>query len=371
MIYFDNASTTKSFSLINKTIVDILDNMFFNPSSLHTPGFDVKQKLEKARSNILQLLNAFNFNLVFTGSATEANNLAFFQFKKGKCLIGMGEHPSILEVAKNLKNQGKDIEFVPLDKSGKVDIVKFKELLSDDISFVSVQMVSNETGAINDIKNLVKITKQYAPRAIFHSDLVQAVGKLEVNINNLGVDLATISAHKIHGPKGIGALLFNKKLSIIPQILGGGQEMGLRSGTENVAYAVAFAEALDYCIKNQNKAYENAVMYRKTITDAFDNSKLKYSINGCGSPFIMSVSFFNVRGETVMHALEQYDILVSTGSACSSKKTGNRTLEAMGLNKEYINGNIRISFGHEEFPLDVVKKAALDIIECVNTLQRI
>ena len=369
MIYFDNASTTKTFDFVNECILNELQVDFYNPSSLHTPGFNVRKKLENTREHILKMLNARNFNLVFTGSATEANNLAFFQFKRGKALVGAGEHPSVLEVAKHLKNFGFDVQFIPLDREGVVDFEKFKNLLTSDVSFISIQYVNNETGAINDIKRLSFLAHSFLPHVIFHSDLVQAVGKIDVCLNDLGIDMASISAHKLHGPKGIGAFLYRKSLKPFPHIIGGGQEFAVRSGTEAIHQIIAFDKALEYCLNDRVNAFNRASYIRARLVDGFEKAKLDFSINGNGSPFILSVTFYGVRGETLMHALELKNIIISTGSACSSKKTGNSTLEAMGRNINEILGNVRISFAHEQVTDDEIDKTISAIVECVNKLK--
>ena len=369
MIYFDNASTTKTLPTVNKVVVDALESSFYNPSSLHTPGFAARQQLEKARRQMLSLLHASNSDLIFTGSATEANNLALFQSKRGKVLVGAGEHPSILAVANQMIADGRQVEFVPLDRSGVIDKEKFLAMLSPDVSFVSIQFVSNETGAINDIAELAKETKKVAPRALFHSDMVQALGKIDVDIARLGVDLATFSAHKIHGPKGVGALVFSKNIKLKPQILGGGQEKGVRSGTENLPLILGFVAALDYCLKDREIAFQRAKHIKARLVDGFEKSGLMFNVHGFGSPFILSVSFADIRGESLMHALETEDILIATGSACSSKKVGNTTLEAMGHKKSEILGNIRISFGHEVVSEDDIDKVVSAIARNVKKLK--
>ena len=347
-----------------KNGIDV-DKYIFDPKI----RFNVRKKLENARAHILKMLNASNFNLVFTGSATEANNLAFFQFKRGKALVGAGEHPSVLEVAKHLKNCGFDIEFIPLNSNGVIDFEKFKNLLTNDVSFISVQYVNNETGAINDIKKLSVLAHSSLPNVIFHSDLVQAVGKIDVCLDELGIDMASISAHKFHGPKGIGAFLYKKTIKPSPHIIGGGQEFAVRSGTEAIHQIIAFEKALEYCLNDRINAFNMASYIRSRLVDGFENAKLDFTVNSNGSPFILSVTFCGVRGETLMHALELKNILISTGSACSSKKIGNSTLEAMGRNINEILGNVRISFAHEHITDAEIDKTISAIVECVNYLK--
>ena len=370
MIYFDNASTTKTTHEVNDVILSSLENDFYNPSSLHTPGLEVRKKIEKTRAHILELLDGSEFGLVITGSATEANNMALAQSTRGKILVGAGEHPSVLEKAKQMKAAGRDVEFIPLNSNGEVDLLAFEDMLSSDVTLVSVQMVSNETGAVNDIAKIAEMVHKKCPRAFVHSDLVQAVGKIDVSLDSLGVDFASISAHKIHGPKGIGAFAFKKSKRVLPLIVGGGQEMGLRSGTENVPQILGFEKALEFAVSDLERASKAATDINNALIAAFKKAGLVFHVNGNGSPFVLSVGFDGVRGETLMHALETDGILVSTGSACSSKKVGNHTLEAMGQTKDQILENIRISFGHDKVSDEDVKFVAEAIIKNVKSLRK-
>ena len=349
MIYLDNASTTKTSSEVNQIIANALENDYFNPSALHTQGFSVGQKIKKARNSILNDIKAAGYSLIFTGSATEANNMALAQSSRGKILVGAGEHPSVREKAKEMTQNGREVEFLPLNNQGEVDLAEFKRKMTADVTFVSVQMVSNETGAINNIKEICKIAKSVNPKTIVHSDMVQALGKIPVNLKDLNIDMVSLSAHKISGPKGIGALVFKQSLHPKPIIFGGGQENGLRSGTENVPQILAFKEAVSNAVAMQKEAYQNALNARNYLIEGFKQNNLEFTIHGNGSPFVLSLSFAGLRGETLMHALEQDEILISTGSACSSKKIGNVTLEAMGCTKDDVLGNVRISFGQEKF----------------------
>lgn len=369
MIYFDNASTTKTSEIVNNEIALALEKDYFNPSSLHTFGFEVSEKIQKARKDILNAIGGSGYGLVFTGSATEANNMALIQCRRGKILVGAGEHPSVLEKAKQLKNEGRDVEFVGLDKTGCVDIEALKKMLSADVGLVSVQYVSNETGAINNIGKIVELVKRANPRALVHVDMVQALGKIPVDLGALGVDMASFSGHKIHGPKGIGALAFASKMKLQPLVFGGGQEFGMRSGTENVPYILAFRTAVVNAVLNQKQAFDNAAYVKSRLIDGFNKAGLKFAVHGNGSPFVLSVSFDGVRGETLMHALEEFGIVVSTGSACSSKKVGNHTLEAMGQSKDEILENVRISFAHEKFDDKQIDEAIARICQCVLKLR--
>lgn len=346
MIYLDNASTTKVDLEVAKVMEKYFVEEFYNPSAIYYLSSNLKEKIDLAKQQVLNNFKIdYNNNLIFTGSATEANNLAILGSIKSnfkKILFSMGEHPSVYNVAKNLKEKGYNVVFLNLDKSGKVDINEFiKEVSTKDVSFISIMHVSNETGAINNINKLAEIAKEYNPNCIFHSDGVQAYGKINVSLNN--IDLYTISAHKIHGPKGIGALYIKDYKKLKPIINGGGQELNIRSGTENVPAIMGFS----YLSKNIN-IKENF----KLVQSLKDYMVMKLSnIEGItlnttesNSPYIISISFDKIRGETLVHKLEEQDIFISTGSACSSKKLGeNRILENMGIDKQKIIGSIRVS----------------------------
>ena len=354
MIFLDNASTTKCLESSAQIVANALCQDFFNPSSLYTKAYELHKKLGSAKDRIRDLLNAENYNVIFTGSATEANNLAIFGMtKSGKNIIStMGEHPSIFEPLKKIKNNGTDVVLLDLDENGVVDIAEFEKNITINTALISIINVSNETGAINDIKRLVEIAKKKNPKVIFHSDGVQAFGKINVDLDELGVDLYTISSHKIYGPKGVGALLIKKGLNINPQILGGGQEDGIRSGTENLPGILGFCNSAEFAVDNLEENYNKIYNFKQnlinTILDKNKKYKLDLKINGDpkkSSPYILSLSIDKIKSEVLLHSLEKYEIYIGTGSACSSKKSGNRILDSMKLSKTLIEGNIRLSFG--------------------------
>ena len=362
-VFFDNASTTKIMPEIAEELVCFNNDYYFNPSALyyhlHRMGEQNKPTLENMRQSILKCLGGDNGKLIFTGSATEASNLAIFgSVKKNtrKILVSMGEHPSVYNSALELKNRGFDVEFVNLDKTGKVDIDDFEKKMTEDVDFVSIMHVSNETGAINDIARLVSIAKDVNPKAIFHCDGVQAFGKINVNVDDLGVDMYTISAHKIYGSKGVGALYVKNKVSLKPIIFGGGQESGLRSGTENLIGIYTLYRASQIVTKNLDENYNKILNLKNLFLQKLAKTNLKYALHSFedNSPYIVSVSFEKCRAETLLNMLGDYDnIYVGNGSACSSKKMGNRVLESMGVSKSDIEGNLRISFGLYNTPEEV------------------
>ena len=350
MIYLDNSATTQP----RKEVVDFISKYsfenFFNPSSVYQPAVKVKLDLDSARKRMLTLLNAdLGDKVVFTGSATEANNLVLngLARKNKKILISSGEHPSIYETTKNLANNGYNIDFIALNKDGTINLKDLESKLSQDINLVSIIHVSNETGAINDIRQISKLIKSKNPTCLLHCDGVQAFGKVGVNVFQDNIDLYTVSSHKIHGPKGVACLYFNKNVNLKPHILGGGQENGLRSGTENPAGILGFVMAGEIMYENFDARIKHLKEIKQHFINELEKTDVKYQINGDLANTvnnILSVSFFGIKGEVLLHCLEKYEIYVSTGSACSSKHVGNRVLTAMGLKNEEMQGNIRFSF---------------------------
>lgn len=345
MIYLDNSATTPMDIEASKVYQEYACKNFFNPSAIYDKASDVSKEIESAKETIAKALGTtFNDNIIFTGSATEANNMAIkgsYRKNFGKFLFSIGEHPSVYNVALELKKQGINVEFINLQDNGEIDYNDLENKLDDTVSFISVMLCSNETGAINDLKRICELKNKYCPKAIFHSDGVQAFGKIKINVDYFGVDLFTISAHKTFGPKGVGALYVRNKNILNPIIFGGGQEYNLRSGTENVAGIMAFKKA----IENLGNIKEN-YSHTKECFDAFlkQLNLTNVKVNSSGNPYVLSLSFLGVNGETLVHLMEQQDIYISRGSACSAKKAGNRVLENIGLSPEYVLGSVRVSF---------------------------
>lgn len=358
MIYFDNAATTRIYPEIAEFIKKHSLEQFYNPSGLYFPSVQVFKELNNAREELLNMLNATNSKVLFTASATEANNYALRSFlnKKQKILLSEGEHSSIYQSALYLKEQGFEVEFVKLKQDGTLNLEDLKSKLTENVGLVSVIHASNETGVINDIKTISQIVKSVCPKALVHADGVQAFCKTYVNLSNLGVDLYTLSSHKIHGPRGVGALIYKDNLSPRPLIFGGGQESGIRSGTENTSNILGFVMSAKIMLENLDKNSKHLLELKQSLLENI--SDLDFEINGDiehSVPNILSLSFSDVKGEILVHMLEQDEVFVSTGSSCNSKHSGNRILLGMGKNKKQEAGNIRISFC-EENTLDEVKQ---------------
>ncbi len=349
MIFFDNASTTKVLPEVSAELVKFNEELYFNPSSLYNEGVTLSNELKQAKLKLCEFLGGKNGDVIFTSGATESNNLAILGAitgnKNAEYIFSEGEHPSVYNVAQNLKQKGFKVYFVGLNSNGTVNTEKLYSLINQNTYFVSLIHVSNENGAINDIKKIVDNVKKINDKVLFHIDGTQAFCKVPVNVKELGVNFYTISAHKFHGPKGVGALWYNIP-NLKPIVFGGGQQNALRSGTENVAGIMGLLKAaetgLNGLVDNNKKVTQIREYIKNFITTYFDKAVIHESEGN--SPYILSGSFKGVRGEVLLHMLETKGILISTGSACSSKKQGNRILESMGKNKDEILGNIRISF---------------------------
>ena len=352
MIFLDNASTTRCLKGVDEIVQKYNSVEFFNPSAPYAKASNIHTEINDAKKVILKTLNAKG-KFLFTGSATESNNTVLLgqlsrRFKK--VLISKAEHSSISHTIQAVKNLGYEIEEIPLDSDGKVSIDAFRRMMTKDVGLVSVIHVSNETGAINPIKQLVQIAKEINPNVLFHSDGVQAFMKIPVNLDDLGVDFYTISGHKVHAPKGIAGLFIRQNAK--PYLLGGEQQEGLRGGTENVSGIMA----LKFVVENTNvkdKQVKVALLRDLLFELLSDNEDIIINSKKENSPFVVSLTLKGVNGETMVHALEEYDILVSTGSACSSKSLGNNTLSAMGLDAKSVKGNLRVSFDIENTEEDV------------------
>ena len=360
MLYFDNAATTKISKASLEEYVKTSE-CFFNPSSLYAESGKAKALIEEARNFILkQFKGKPKSTLIFTSCATESNNAvlnAHITRKDKKYIFSAGEHSSIYETAKRFKENGYNVVFIPLNKNGSVDEELLYKEIDETVALVSIIYVSNETGAINDIKNITKTVKKYNKNIIVHTDGVQAVGKLDINLKDLDVDYFTMSAHKINGPKGIGALYIAEPNKFKPFICGGGQEMNLRAGTENVPAICAFKTAI------KDSAIKNYAEHKKAVIDNLQGDYIIVSNNECVDN-IISICFKGVRGETILHMLESKGYLLGTGSACNSKAGVNRVLSQI-VNKDYIEGVIRISFG-EDVSVEDCKNLAIELTEAVK-----
>jgi cysteine desulfurase len=352
MIYFDNSATTQTLSEAAECACRMMTGEFFNPSAAYGAAFSVEKRVNEARTFAASLLGANSAEIVYTSGGTESNNAAFFGTLRSahgrKRIVTTGiEHPSVFETAAAAaKLFDAELLYAPLNPDGTVDIDRLSEMLTAETTLVSIMHVNNELGSVNDLDRIAAKVHALSPNAIFHSDGVQAF--MKVRTQKIPVDLYSVSAHKLHAPKGVGFLYVRNGIRFAGGQIGGGQERNLRSGTTNVPGILGFDKALR--LYHSNEPAWQAQMYRVKARLYRNLSALPdVVLNGpsieTGAPHILNMSFLGVRGEVLMHALERYGILVSTGSACSSKKIGkNRVLNTVGITGARQEGAIRFSF---------------------------
>ncbi|WP_290584601.1 cysteine desulfurase family protein [Alicyclobacillus sp.] len=368
-VYLDNAATTPLLPEAEAAIREMIP-LYGNPSSLHRKGVEAERRLETARRQVLGALGVREGRIVFTGGGTEANNLAIFGTLKrhggrGRHIVTTRiEHPSVLEPFRALERAGWRVTYVAPDRDGWVPAERVLEAVADDTVLVSVMHVNNETGAILPVQEIGRHLRQ-RPKVIFHVDGIQAFGKIPDCLRQAGADLYTVSGHKIGAPKGVGALYIRPGLEIEPVLHGGGQEGGLRSGTENTIGIAALGAAAEHAAARAKERYERVSAWCEQFIARLGQ------IPGCqvhrpreASPYIVSASFPGLRGEVLVHALESEGVFVSTGSACSSRgghAKASHVLEAMGLTPAEVTGALRFSFGwHTE---EAAVERAAQVIE--------
>jgi len=362
-VYLDNAATTKPLPEVICEVNNIVENVYGNPSSLHSIGLDAERIVRNARSVIARTLGVEEGEVYFTSGATESDNTAIFgavyaNKRRGDHIITTKiEHPAVLNCFTKLEQEGFRVTYLDVDSNGLINMEELKNSITDKTIFVSVMAVNNELGSIEPIYEIAKLKKKY--NFILHTDAVQAYTKIPYNIYN-GADLISISGHKIHALKGVGALIIKKGVKIQPIILGGGQEGGIRSGTENVVGIASLAKAAELN-NDSEKIKELREMLKNGILE-INSAKINCYNEGNSAPHILSVTFSGERGEVLMHTLGQKDIFVSTGSACHSNRFGeSHVLSAIGLSKNEIGATIRFSIG--------TLNTKEDIVYCIDVLK--
>jgi cysteine desulfurase len=353
MIYLDNSATTRPYPEVTLEMVKCLEEDFGNPSSLHRLGIIAEKRIKAARRSLALQLGAKEGEIFFNSGGTEADNTAILGAaqalkRRGNRIITTKiEHPAILESCKKLSAMGFEVIYAGVDDQGRVDLSEIESSINNQTILISVMHVNNETGTIQPIEEIGKISKRFE-NLCFHSDAIQSFGKISLDPLKCGVDLLSISSHKIHGPKGVGALYIRSGVRVEPLIVGGGQEMGWRSGTENVPGVAGFGKAAELICSGQTGKMKEMAKVRSHLLNGIRTEIPDIRLNsmegtGC-SPAILNISFPGTRGEVLLHMLEQSDIYVSTGSACSSKKQeGSYVLKASGLSDRQIEGTIRFS----------------------------
>ena len=355
MIYFDNAATTRALDIVSEKVSHMLLDNYGNSSSQSMMGVRAEREIIEARKVMASAINALPEEIYYTSGGTESDNWAVFgtargYLRNGKHMITTAiEHPAMLMPMMQLKEMGWDITVLDVDCAGYIDIEELKAAVREDTVLVSTILINNETGTIQNAAEISRAVKSVNPDTLYHLDAVQAFGKYPIDVKKMGIDMLSMSGHKIHGPKGIGIFYMRKGLKVKPIIYGGGHEMGQRSGTENTPSIVGLAEAVKAGLKEQEMAKQNVMSVKKVLAEGILGEIPYTHINGPSieeaSPYVLNVSFNGLRSEVLLHSLEEKEIYVSAGSACNSKKKGaSSVLSALGLSDVRIEGAIRFSF---------------------------
>lgn len=355
MIYFDNAATTRAADEVAERVRYMLLENFGNPSAQSMMGVRAENELNDARKIMAKSINALPEEIYFTSGGTEDDNWAIFGTaegykRSGKHMITTSiEHPAVYEPMERLRQKGWEVTDLDVDKNGYIDLDALRDSIREDTVLVSIILVNNEVGTIQDVAAVGKLIKEKNPNTLFHVDAVQAFGKYPIDVRKMNIDMLSMSGHKIHGPKGVGFFYMKKGLKVRPIIYGGGQERGQRSATENTPGIAGLAKAVELAMENMDASHEKVMEVKRTLAEGILRDIPKTHINGPSieeaSPYVLNVSFNGLRSEVLLHSLEESEIYVSAGSACSSKKKGgSHVLRSLGLSEERIEGAIRFSF---------------------------
>lgn len=350
--YLDNSATTKPYKEVVNEVALALTEDFANPSAAYKKGIEVEKKIKKIRKNIASTLGVEDKTIIFTSGGTESNNaiirsVASLNKKRKNHIITTAiEHPAVLNTVRELEESGFEVTILKVDEKGLINLEELKESITEKTCLVSVMYVNNEIGCVEPIKEIGKIVSSYGGDIFLHVDAVQAYGKIDFKLSELNVDFMSVSAHKIHGPKGIGFMYVKNSNKFKPLITGGGQEFNIRPGTENVPGIYGLGKAVEIVFKNLTNNISEIkdkrnFLYKK-ICEKIKGIRVNSDIEN-GVCHILNISFEGVRGEVLLHFLEEDCIFVSTGSACSSKKKGSHVLNAIGLSQSEIEGAVRFS----------------------------
>lgn len=353
-IYLDNSATTRPADSVIEAMAEAMRAHYYNASAAYGPAVESEKRMNACRTRILSALHAKNAQVVFTSGGTESDNLAILgtaqlQRKPMRFLYSAIEHPAVTQAMEEVARLGHDVQEIPVTGEGLVDLQALEELLSEETALVSCMHVNNETGAIQPLEQIHALMKKYAPKALFHVDGVQGFLRAPLQFDAMGIDFYAISAHKIHGPKGVGALVMRKGTRLKPQMLGGGQENGLRSTTYNSTGIIGLDEAIRV-YQSLEEPLEKMRSLKLNLVQMLSQGEKSIVFNGpapdapCSAPHILNISFPGVRGEVLLHALEGMEIYVSTGSACSTHKMkSSGVLAKMGISGDRAQGALRVS----------------------------
>lgn len=355
-LYLDNASTSKIHPEVINSMNESYHVFYGNPSSVHNAGYEANKKIDSARTTLLSSVNAKNHHLIFTSGGTESNNLAVLgttnrhQIQTSHFLCSEIEHPSVIRVYDHLKHEKADVSYIPVTKQGVIDIKALHDMVESNTHMVSVMHVNNETGIVQPVQEMINLVKKKSPKTLVHVDGVQAFGKIDVDLVNVNADFYSISAHKIGGPRGMGALIVKNGVHLSPIMWGGGQENNVRSGTENTPGIIGFEKATllrtNNTAENLVKMWEVRKELKEHIMSRLEGiTIIERDISENQFPGILTISIDNVKSEVILRMLSDDGIYISAGSACSSRKTSaSHVLKAMKLNNAVMDGALRISF---------------------------
>ena len=381
-VYLDNSATTRCFDEVAQLAAKVMAQDYGNPSSMHLKGVEGEKYLRHAREVIAKNLKVNEKEILFTSGGTESDNMAligtaFANQRAGRHLITTQiEHPAILQTMQYLEKQDFEVTYLPVDANGQVKLEELQRALRKDTILVSIMHTNNEIGSLQPIAEAGAMIKRFNPSIVFHVDAVQGYGKFRIQPKRMNIDLLSVSAHKIHGPKGIGFLYINDKIKIHPIIWGGGQQKGMRSGTENVPAIAGMALAIETIYKNLDEEIEKLYQLKQRFIEGamkIDNVKVNGLTGRDSAPHVVSLSVRGVRSEVLLHALEDKGIYVSAGSACASNKPAvSATLQAIGVEKDLLDSTIRFSFSVFTTPeeIDYTLQNLYDIIPMLRKYTR-
>ena len=377
-IYLDNSATTRPYKEVVDKMVYSLTTDYANPSSLHKKGVEVEKNIKNIRQSIARTIGAKDKEIYFTSGGTESNNtiirgvVSLNKKRKNHIISTTIEHPSVLDTLKDLESEGCEVTYLQVDKDGKINIEELKEAIKPTTCLVTIMHVNNEVGSIQPIQEIGRYLKSLKEKVYFHVDAVQSYTKINFKPSKYNIDFMSVSGHKLHGPKGIGFMYIKENNRIKPILTGGGQEIGIRSGTENTPGIYGLGEAIRIINEDLDSKIENIKKLRDLLKNEIIENIEDIRINSKddGVCHILNVSFYGIKGEVLLHYLEQKGVYVSTGSACSSKKKGSHVLNAMGLTPKEIEGAIRFSLSDLNTE-DEIKEAVRILKESVNDLRMI
>lgn len=371
--YFDNSATTKVLEPVKEIVIKTMMEDYGNPSARHKKGLDAERYIKEAAEIIAGTLKVAAKEIVFTSGGSESNNMAIIETamankRAGNHIISTGiEHASVYNPLAYLEEQGFRVTYLSVDGQGHINLEELEEAICPETILVSIMYVNNEIGAIEPVEAISKIIKKKNPNILFHVDAIQAYGKLLIRPKSQGIDLLSVSAHKIHGPKGVGFLYIDKRVKIRPMIYGGGQQRGMRSGTENVPGVAGLSAAANFMYTNHREKIRAIIELKDYLIDRLseiDGVTINSLKGELSAPQIVSASFSGIRSEVLLHALEEKEIYVSSGSACSSNHPAvSGTLKGIGIKPELLDSTLRFSFG--------VFNTREEVDYCIQTLKEL